>query len=118
MPGSVGKIAPSPALVRYSELRPERDIDMFLGKIIMKNDDTVYVYISSPVKLPARTPLYYACDPKMRPTSILSPTGMRHKACAVFKIKEGEAIVGDSVMVKYLAPIAPNKNEDSGNQQG
>lgn len=113
-PRLVSPNSDSPAVEAYKASLPEKDIDLFIGKIIRKDGDNVIVYVmSTPSKIPNRVTLYYACDQKMRPTAILENLNIIHKACAAFKVVQGSAMLGDVVMVKY---IAPKKTENSGEE--
>ena len=98
------RVAPSPALRQYLANLPERDIDLYVGRIVRKDGDIAIVNIMSPSTVRDRTPLYYACDSKMTPTAVLESAGASHRSCAAFKIVSGDALVGDVVMVKYFAP--------------
>ena len=98
------RVAPSPSLKLLSESAPEVDFDFYVGRVVRKDGEYVVVNIVSHNKIAGRPPIYYGCDIEMCPTSILSGTGISHKACASFKIESGEARVGDVVMVKYPAP--------------
>jgi hypothetical protein len=102
----------APSVEAYKASLPEKDIDLFIGKIIRKDSDNVIVYVmSTPNKIPDRVTLYYACDPKMRPTAILENLNIIHKACAAFKVVQGSAMLGDVVMVKYIAPQKPENSD-------
>lgn len=102
--------APSPTH-RARRLNPplERDIDVYLGKVVRKDGNIIIVNITTNFRSPDRKAIFFGCDTSMTPTSILKPTGITHRSCAAFEIAEGDAIVGDSVMAKYLAP---KKDED------
>ena len=102
----------APSVEAYKASLPEKDIDLFIGKIIRKDSDNVIVYVrSTPNKIPDRVTLYYACDQKMRPTAILENLNIIHKACAAFKVVQGSAMLGDVVMVKYIAPQKPENSD-------
>ena len=101
--------APSPTRrARRLNPPPERDIDVYLGKVVRKD-------ITTNFRSPDRKAIFFGCDTSMTPTSILKPTGITHRNCAAFEIAEGDAIVGDSVMAKYLAP-KKEENKESGRQ--
>jgi len=108
---SMGRIAPSPSLKHYLANLPEVDVDLYVGKIVRKDGDYVIVNVMSPSSVPNRQPVYYACDVKMRPTSILEYAGISHRSCATFKTASGTAITGDTVMVKYAAPKKEEKQQ-------
>ncbi len=97
------------AMKLYIASQPQKDIDLYLGRIVRKDGDYVIVTITSPNVIKDRVPMYYACDKKMMPTAILESPEFKHRSCAVFKTQSGKPLVGDTVMVKYLAP----KEEDS-----
>ena len=83
-----GLNAPSPTKrARIINPPPERDIDVYLGKIIRRDGNIIIVNITTNFR-----------------TSILKPTGITHLSCAAFEIAEGDALVGDFVMAKYFAP--------------
>ena len=83
----------APSVEAYKASLPEKDIDLFIGKIIRKDSDNVIVYVmSTPNKIPDRVTLYYACDQKMRPTAILENLNIIHK-------------------VKYIAPQKPENSD-------
>ncbi len=110
-PRLVSPNSDAPSVEAYKESLPEKDVDLFVGKIIRKDADKVIVYVmSTPARIPDRTPLYYACDAKMRPTAVLENLNIIHKACAAFQVSQGSVMLGDVVMVKY---IAPKKTENS-----
>lgn len=83
---------------------PERDIDVYLGKIVRRDGNVAIVNIATNFRSPDRKAVFYGCDLSMTPTSILKPLGITHRTCAAFEISEGSAAVGDSVMAKYFAP--------------
>ena len=95
----------SPIIQKYLEQLPQqKDIDLYVGKIVRQDGDYVIVSIMSPNVIKDRIPMYYACDSKMTPTAILENINISHRSCATFKTKSGTALVGDIVMVKYFAP--------------
>ena len=98
------RVAPSPAMRQYLDSLPQKDIDLYVGKIVRKDGEFVIVSIMSPNTVKDRIPMYYACDSKMTPTAILENINVAHRSCATFKTKSGTALVGDTVMVKYFAP--------------
>lgn len=108
--------APSPThRARRLNPPPERDIDVYLGKVVRKDGNVIIVNITTNFRSPDRKAIFFGCDTSMTPTSILKPTGIIHRNCAAFEIAEGDAIVGDSVMAKYLAP-KKEENKESGRQ--
>ena len=108
--------APSPThRARRLNPPPERDIDVYLGKVVRKDGNVIIVNITTNFRSPDRKAIFFGCDTSMTPTSILKPTGITHRNCAAFEIAEGDAIVGDSVMAKYLAP-KKEENKESGRQ--
>ncbi len=108
-----GRVAPSPSQRLRAEAAAEfdskRDFDFYAGRIVRKNGEYVIVQMALHSKIAGRAPIYYACDVKMRPVSILSPSGINHRACVAFKIERGDASVGDVVMVKFPAPERDEK---------
>ncbi len=107
--GLTGRVAPSPAMRQYLEHLPQKEMDFYVGRIVRKDGDTVIVNIMSPSTVRDRAPMYYACDVKMRPTAILKYAKISHRSCAAFTVESGTALVGDVVMVKYLAPEKDEK---------
>ena len=106
-----GLDAPSPTRrARRLNPPPERDIDVYLGKIVRKDGNVAIVNIVTNFRSPDRKAVFFGCDVSMTPTSILRPLGITHRTCAAFEISEGSAAVGDSVMVKYCAPEKDDKN--------
>lgn len=102
--GLVGRTAESPSIRRLAEAAPQKDIDLYVGRIVEKHGEHVIVNVLSRNSVKGRAPVYYACDIEMRPTAILQSDGIVHRACASFKTVSGTALVGDVVMVKYPAP--------------
>ena len=100
----VGRTAESPSIRRLAEAAPQKDIDLYVGRIVEKHGEHVIVNVLSRNSVKGRAPVYYACDIEMRPTAILQSDGIVHRACASFKTVSGTALVGDVVMVKYPAP--------------
>ncbi len=96
------------AMKQFLANQPLKDIDLYLGRVVRKDGDYVIVNITSPNVIKDRIPMYYACDQKMTPTAILESLQFKHRACALFKTQSGDALVGDVVMVKYLAPVKEN----------
>ena len=105
------RVAPSPAMRQYLKNLPQKDIDLYVGKIVRKDGDYVIVSVMSPNVVKDRIPMYYACDSKMTPTAILENINIAHRSCATFKTKSGTTLVGDTVMVKYFAPEPPKTKE-------
>lgn len=107
------RVAPSPAMRALIESMPERDIDLYLGRIVRIDDEYAIVHVASSATVKNRAAVYYACDVTMTPTAILENMRVSHRACSTFRVVNGEARVGDTVMVKYLAPEKddPNKSE-------
>lgn len=100
-----GLNAPSPTKrARIINPPPERDIDVYLGKVIRRDGNIIIVNITTNFRSPDRKVVFFGCDATLKPTSILKPTGITHLSCAAFEIAEGDALVGDSVMAKYFAP--------------
>ncbi len=93
------------AMKQFLASQPLKDIDLYLGRVVRKDGDFVIVNITSPNVIKDRIPMYYACDQKMIPTAILESLQFKHRSCALFKTQSGEVLVGDVVMVKYLAPV-------------
>ncbi len=98
--------APSPTQkARALKPIPEKDIDVYLGRIVRIEKNIVFVNISTSAKPPSnRTAIFFSCDASFAPASILEPLGIRHRNCVAFKVIEGTAALGDAVSVKYLAP--------------
>ncbi len=103
------RVAPSPSLKLSAEAAEELDFDFYIGRIVRSDGKYVVVNIASNSKISGRFPIYYGCDAGMRPTSILSNTGVSHKTCTSFKVERGEARVGDVVMAKFPAPDGKSK---------
>lgn len=99
-----GRVAQSPSMRQYLSNLPQKDIDLYVGKIVRKDGEFVIVNVMSPSTVKDRVPMYYACNAQMQPTAILQNMKISHRACATFKTVSGTAIVGDTVMVKYFAP--------------
>ena len=102
--GLVGRTAESPSIRRLAEAAPQKDIDLYVGRVVEKHGEHVIMNVLQRNSVKDRTPVYYACDIEMRPTAILQSDGIVHRACASFKTVSGTALVGDVVMVKYPAP--------------
>lgn len=98
------RVAPSPSLRAYVDSMQKRDIDIFVGRVVRVDGEYAIVYVMSPSVIRERVPVYYACDERMRPTALLQNQKISHRACSTFKVSKGEVRIGDTVMVKYLAP--------------
>lgn len=99
----VGKIRISPTQnISVKEASADRDTDMFVGMVVRIYQNTVIVRVMSRSKITGKEPFYYGCDNKMRITTLLEETSLRHKSCAEFRVTQGKAAVGDFVMARYF----------------
>ncbi len=101
-----GRVAMSPTIRQHIQnYELQRDIDLYVGKIVRIDGNYAIVNVSSPNKIANRQPMYYACDIKMVPTAILENANVSHRTCVTFKIINGTALVGDTVMVRYFSNL-------------
>ena len=92
------------------------DFDIRFGKVVKVQDDVAFVQISSKLLERETTPIFFACDIRMRPVARLETMNTGFKDCFLFKITEGSPQQNDIVIARYykiIDVVKPNENKES-----
>ncbi len=76
-------------------------MDMRFGKIVRIQDNIAVVQIISKIPPSEIPPKFLACDYRLNPVAELESINTGYKDCFMFKIIEGNAMIGDNVIVRY-----------------
>ena len=81
------------------------DFDIRFGKVVKIQDDVAFVQISSKLLERESTPIFFACDIRMRPVARLETMNTGFRDCFLFKITEGSPQQNDIVVARYYKII-------------
>lgn len=86
--------------VKYAEII-KTSRDMRFGKILRVDGKTAFVQIISKIAPAEVEPKIFACNIRLEPVAELESLNMGYKDCFAFRIANGEARIGDIVIVRY-----------------